>query len=66
MRVRAYAFQVEILAGEEVIACHPRCFGQEQDVIEPLHYLTALTQRPGAFEHAHPDAALAGRVAADL
>jgi len=54
VRVRAYAFQVEILAGEAVIACHPRCFGQEQDVIEPLHYLTALTQRPGAFEHAIP------------
>lgn len=54
VRVRAFAFQVEILAGEEVIACHGRCFGQEQDVIEPLHYLTALVQRPGAFEHAIP------------
>ena len=54
VRVRAYAFRVEILAGEEVIACHARCFGQEQDVIEPLHYLAAMTQRPGAFEHALP------------
>lgn len=54
VRVRAFAFQVEILAGEEVIASHKRCFGQEQDIIEPLHYLTAMTQRPGAFEHAIP------------
>jgi transposase len=54
VRLRAYAFQVEILAGEEIIAQHRRCFGQEQDVIEPLHYLTALVQRPGAFEHALP------------
>lgn len=54
VRVRAYAFWVEILAGEELIARHPRCFDQEQDVIEPLHYLSALVQRPGAFEHAVP------------
>ena len=54
VRVRAYAFWVEILAGEAVIACHARCFGQEQDILEPLHYLAAMTQRPGAFEHALP------------
>jgi transposase len=52
--VHAYAFQVEILAGEVLLAQHPRCFGQEQDIIEPLHYLSALVQRPGAFEHAVP------------
>jgi transposase len=54
VRLRAFAFRVEILAGEERIACHPRCFAQEQDVIQPLHYLTAMVQRPGAFEHAVP------------
>jgi transposase len=54
VRLRAYAFEVEILAGEEVIARHPRCFGHEQDIIDPLHYLQPLAQRPGAFEHAVP------------
>ncbi len=54
VRLRVYAFEIEILAGEEVIARHPRCFGQEQDIIDPLHYLQALVQRPGAFEHAVP------------
>jgi len=54
VRLRAYAFRIEILAGEEVIASHKRCFGREQDIIEPLHYLEALVQRPGAFEHAAP------------
>jgi len=24
------------------------------DILEPLHYLTLLEQRPGAFEHAQP------------
>jgi hypothetical protein len=54
VRVRAFAFRVEILAGEAIIASHRRCFAQEQAIIEPLHYLTAMTQRPGAFEHAVP------------
>lgn len=54
VRLRAYVFELEILAGEEVIARHKRCFGQAQDIIEPLHYLKALVQRPGAFEHAVP------------
>lgn len=54
VRLRAYAFEIEILAGEEVIARHKRCFGQEQDIIDPLHYLKPLVQRPGAFEHAVP------------
>jgi transposase len=52
--LRAYPFRVEILLGEKVIATHPRCFGREQDVLDPLHYLSLLEQRPGAFEHAKP------------
>jgi transposase len=52
--LRAYPFRIEILAQDQIIATHPRCFGREQDVIEPLHYLELLAQRPGAFEHAIP------------
>ncbi len=52
--LRAYPFQIEILAQEQVVARHERCFGREQDILEPLHYLDLLIQRPGAFEHAIP------------
>ncbi len=52
--LRAYPFQIEILAQDQIIATHPRCFGREQDVFEPLHYLDVLVQRPGAFDHAIP------------
>lgn len=52
--LRAYPFRLEILAKDQIIACHERCFKREQDVIEPLHYLDILVQRPGAFEHAVP------------
>lgn len=52
--VRAYPFRVEILHGDDVIASHPRCYGQDQDIYDPLHYLPLLEQRPGAFQHAKP------------
>ena len=52
--LRAFPFRIEILYLDEVIATHPRCFGKEQDVLDPLHYLPLLEQRPGAFEHALP------------
>ena len=52
--LRAYSFQIEILAQDQVIATHPRCFGREQDVFEPMHYLDVLVERPGAFDHAIP------------
>jgi len=52
--LRAYVFRVEILALDVVIANHPRCLGREQDILDPLHYLKLLAQRPGAFEHAIP------------
>jgi transposase len=52
--LKAYPFHIEILAGNERIAVHPRCYEQKQDILDPLHYLPLLEQRPGAFEHAKP------------
>ena len=52
--LRAYPFRIEILAQAAVVASHVRCLGREQDVLDPLHYLPLLAQRPGAFEHAIP------------
>lgn len=39
---------------DRVVATHPRCWGKHQEVIEPLHYLPLLEQRPGAFFRAKP------------
>jgi transposase len=52
--VQAYPFRVDILHGADVLASHPRCYAQQQDVLDPLHYLPLLSQRPGAFAHAQP------------
>jgi transposase len=52
--LRAYPFKIEVLSLESIIATHPRYFGREEDIFDPMHYITLLEQRPGAFEHAVP------------
>jgi transposase len=52
--LKAYPFRIDIIHMDDVIASHPRCYDQEQDILDPLHYLPLLEQRPGAFDHAKP------------
>jgi transposase len=52
--LKAYPFRLEILHLDRVLASHPRCYGREQEIFDPLHYLPLLEQRPGAFDHAKP------------
>jgi transposase len=52
--LRAFVERVEITNGQQVLAVHPRCYGREQDLLNPLHYLAVLEQRPGAWEQAKP------------
>ena len=51
-----YPFRIEIFGSQqnEAIASHPRCYERQQDILDPLHYLPLLLQRPGALEHAKP------------
>jgi transposase len=52
--LRAFPLRVDILYLDEVLTSHARCYGKQQDVFNPLHYLPLLEQRPGAFQHAKP------------
>jgi transposase len=52
--VKAYPFRVDIFDREELLATHARCYGREQDIFDPLHYLPLLKQKPGAFDYAAP------------
>lgn len=54
LTLRAYPFHIEIMTDNQVIVRHERCYGRKQDILDPLHYLAVLAQRPGAFEHAKP------------
>ena len=52
--LKAYPFQIEVWDGVEQLCSHPRCYGREQDLFDPFHYLPLLEQRPGAFDYAKP------------
>ncbi len=56
LTAKLYPFQVLIYqpGGQEPIARHPRCYGRQQEIIDPLHYLPLIRQRPGAIDHAKP------------
>ncbi len=54
LTLKAYPFEVQILFEGTLLARHARCYGREQDVFDPLHYLWLLEQRPGAFAYARP------------
>ena len=56
LRVKLYPFEVKIYRPDEseALAVHPRCYDQQQDILDPLHYLPLLAQRPGALNHAKP------------
>lgn len=52
--LKAYPFHIEIWDDMQLLASHPRCYEREQDIFDPLHYLSLLEQRPGAFDYAKP------------
>jgi transposase len=52
--LRAFVDRVEITNGRQLLATHPRCYKREQDILDPLHYLSLLQQRPEAWEQAKP------------
>ena len=64
--VKGYVDRVVVVAGGQVVAEHPRCYGHSQQVLDPVHFLATLGRRPAALDHApvyrdwHPAAALAG------
>jgi transposase len=56
LTAKLYPFTVEIYRPGDTapIATHPRCYDRHQEMIDPLHYLSLIRQRPGAIDHAKP------------
>jgi transposase len=52
--VKGYVAEVVIACGAAIIARHPRSYGHEEFVFDPLHYLALLEQKIGALEQAAP------------
>jgi transposase len=52
--VKGYVDRVEVCRADQVIAQHARCWGREQEILEPLHYLALLERKPGALDFGRP------------
>ena len=52
--VRGYVDQVVIGCRGDVIARHPRCYGREDMVFDPVHYLPLIERKPNALDQAAP------------
>jgi len=46
--------EVRLIFQDRLIARHPRHWGRERYVFNPVHYLALLEKKPGGFDHARP------------
>ena len=51
--VKAYTDRIEIVQNEKVLAHHARSYGRDQWIVDPLHYVAALSARPHALDHSN-------------
>ena len=54
VEVRAYAERIEIRQDGRVVGEHRRCFGRDQTVYDPWHYVPVLARKPGALRNGAP------------
>jgi transposase len=52
--IRAYADRIEIRQEGRIIGEHPRCFGRDQTIYDPWHYVPVLARKPGALRNGAP------------
>ena len=50
--VKGYVDRVEVADGHTVVARHSRGYGQNEQILDPLHYLVTLGRKPAALDHA--------------
>ena len=46
--------EVRLVFEDRLIARHPRHWGREQFIFDPVHYLALLERKPGGLDHARP------------
>ena len=52
--VKAYVDRLMVCHRGDVIARHERCYGHDECVFDPVHYLPLLQRKPGALDGARP------------
>ncbi len=46
--------EIRLVFQGELVARHPRHWGKDQYLFDPVHYLALLENKPGGFDHARP------------
>jgi len=54
VQLRAYADRIAIFLNGATVGEHPRCFGRNQTLYDPWHYLPVLARKPGALRNGEP------------
>jgi hypothetical protein len=54
VEIMAYAERIVIRQDGQILATHPRCFGREQVIYDPWHYVPVLMRKPGALRNGAP------------
>jgi hypothetical protein len=54
VEVHAYADRITVRQDGGIVASHDRCFGREQTVYDPWHYVPVLARKPGAMRNGAP------------
>ena len=54
VEVRAYADRIELRQDGRLVGEHGRCFGRDQTIYDPWHYVPVLARKPGALRNGAP------------
>ncbi len=54
VEIRAYADRVELRQDGRPVGQHVRCFGRDQTIFDPWHYVPVLARKPGALRNGAP------------
>ena len=54
VEVHAYAERIVVRQDGGIVAEHARCFGREQTLYDPWHYVPVLARKPGAMRNGAP------------
>jgi hypothetical protein len=54
VEIRAYADRIELRQDGRLVGAHARCFGRDQTVFDPWHYVPVLARNPGAQRNGAP------------
>jgi hypothetical protein len=54
VEIRAYADRIELRQDGRPVGEHRRCFGRDQTIFDPWHYVPVLARKPGALRNGAP------------